>query len=84
MDIGLPQLSLAALVDLRAAVHSTGNISTEKAGFVTSVNEESGSDEKTAKTILPAADAANRLRNEDSTGSESARGRDKNSGPICC
>lgn len=77
MELGSPQVSIASLVELRVVLRNAPNTGSRSSGFVSSLNEESGSGEATTKTIVPAVNAAAGTRNNDSTRRQGAGGDDR-------
>ena len=73
MELGPPQVSIAALNELRRALDAKARAADQPPGFVNSLVKESESREATAKSIVPAVKAAG-IRNSDSSRRESTSG----------
>ena len=58
MELGPPQLSVAALIELRTVLGPVPKAAGKVPGFVSSLDEEGGSCETAANTIHQATDAA--------------------------
>lgn len=78
MELGPPQVSIAALIELRALVKPASREARVSRGFVLSLDEEGEPIETAAKAIPQAVDAAIGARNTNSTGRGSKRGSDPN------
>ncbi len=78
MELGSPQVSVAALNQLRALVKPAPMEARVSHGFVLSLDEEDEPIETAAKAISQTIDAAIGARNNNSTGRGSKRGSDPN------
>jgi len=76
MELGPPQVSIAALNDLRVVIAARLKAGNQTPGLVSSLVKESKSCETAEKSILPAVTAAG-VRNSDSSGRENTRGSDR-------
>jgi hypothetical protein len=73
MELGPPQVSIAALNELRLVIGSRRKVVDQAAGLVSSLIEESETCETATKGILPTVRAAG-IRNNAPSGRESTRG----------
>ena len=76
MELGPPQVSIAALNELRAVITERLKVGKQSPGLVSSLVKESESCETAEKNILPTAKAV-RVRNSDASGRENTRGSDR-------
>jgi hypothetical protein len=65
MELGPPQVSLAALNELRAVLRMDATSPNQTPTSVSSLDKEGGSGETAAKNIQPAADAVTGVPNDD-------------------
>jgi hypothetical protein len=76
MELGPPQVSIAALNDLHAVIAARLKAGNQMPGLVSSLVKESESCETAEKSIEPTVKAAG-IRNSNTTGRENTRGSDR-------